>query len=81
MKSVGYLHSVGCSLTTTFSVGTGTITTDEFGRVVLAKPGTQTVSCAIRQKIHHFTGSDVHQHRAEPMTTTQREIIDAEDRW
>ena len=81
MKSVGKLHRARCSPAGAIGVVASAIATDNFGWLALAEPVTQTIGSAIWQEIHHFTGGNVHQHRAEPVTTAHREIIDAEHSW
>jgi len=81
MKSICYLHRVGCSQSGASGVLAGAIATDEFGRLALAEPVTQTIGRAIGQEVHHFAGGDVYQHRAEPVPTAHREIIDAQYSW
>ena len=81
MKSVGYLHRVGCSQSGASGVLASTITTDEFGWLALAEPVTQTIGRAIGQEVYHFAGGNVYQHGAEPVPTAHREIIDAQHSW
>jgi hypothetical protein len=79
MKAVCYLHRIRCSAAGTIGIVAGAIATYKFGRFVLLEPRTQAISRPVGQQVHHFTGGNVHQHGAEPMTTAQREIIDAKD--
>src|SRR5437867_7288869 len=81
MKSVGNLHRVRCSPAGAIGVLAGAIATDEFWGFALAEPVTQTIGRTIRQEVHHSAGVNVHQYRAEPVTTVQREIIDAQYSW
>src|SRR6266487_3529906 len=74
MKSVGNLHRVRCSPAGAIGVLAGAIATDEFGWLALAEPIAQAGGRAIRQEVHHFAGGNVHQPRAEPVPTAQREI-------
>jgi hypothetical protein len=81
MKTVCHLDSVRSSPTGPVGVVTRAITANEFRRLVLAKPVTQTIGHAIWQKVHHFAGGNVYQHGAKPVAAAQREIIDTQNHW
>lgn len=53
MPPIGYLERLGCTLSRSLRIGSGTITTDHFYTRMCLEPSSERIRLAIRQKIGH----------------------------
>ncbi len=77
VKAIGDLDCMRRALAGGLSIGSGTITADDFRRSMCAEPFCDRLSLSIGQKIDHTAALQITQHSAIAMCFTPRPVIDA----
>jgi len=78
MPPISNLDGAGRALTDTVGIGSGTIACDDLDAGPIAQPGGDGGRFAVWQKIDHFVGLEVYQHRAVASPASPCPIIDTE---
>src|SRR2546429_26825 len=81
MKAIGHLLGLGSSFARSLSIGSCTVTADEFDSGMSRQPGYQGLSLAVRQQLHNAMSLQINQDGAIGLPLADRPIVHSKHAW